>query len=382
MPNSAAALAEDVRDSIDSLNEFAARLAERRAYFPMLEAFPGPAYILNRKRQVLHANRQAVEEFGSELGELLGRRPGEFLHCEYSPLSPRGCGTSRSCRVCGILGATREALASGQTVRKTALLTLGRPGDSVPLRSFELMVTATPIRDGTEDFLVLAIEDRSDRSRREAVERIFFHDLLNSLSVLKSSAELLKRDPDEKVYIEYIARAVWNLEEEVLRQRDLRLAERGELAVHPKAVSSLALLHDLVVEYSLADFAQDRVFVLDGHLSESVDFETDPLLLRRTLGNMMRNAFEASRPGDRVSTSTRREGEEVLFEVSNPAVIPEEDQLKIFRRSYSTKGRGRGLGTYSMRLITEGCLKGSLGFRSAPGTGTTFWIRLPLALPG
>ena len=59
--------------------------------------------------------------------------------------------------------------------------------------------------------------------------------------------------------------------------------------------------------------------------------------------------------------------------------MPQSTQLQVFNRSFTTKGQGRGLGTYSVRLLTERYLKGSVDFVSKPGTGTTF--RVFLAAP-
>jgi sensor histidine kinase regulating citrate/malate metabolism len=58
--------------------------------------------------------------------------------------------------------------------------------------------------------------------------------------------------------------------------------------------------------------------------------------------------------------------------------MPEKVKLQIFNRSFSTKGIGRGIGTYSIKLITEGYLKGIVDFESAEERGTTFTIQLPL----
>ncbi len=55
--------------------------------------------------------------------------------------------------------------------------------------------------------------------------------------------------------------------------------------------------------------------------------------------------------------------------------MPPEVQAQVFQRSYSTKGAGRGLGTYAMKLFGEGVLHGEVGFDTGPG-GTVFWIRL------
>jgi sensor histidine kinase regulating citrate/malate metabolism len=61
-------------------------------------------------------------------------------------------------------------------------------------------------------------------------------------------------------------------------------------------------------------------------------------------------------------------------------VIPRDVQLQLFKRSFSTKGEGRGLGTYSMKLLTERYLNGRVGFRTSESAGTTFTASYPLAI--
>ena len=61
----------------------------------------------------------------------------------------------------------------------------------------------------------------------------------------------------------------------------------------------------------------------------------------------------------------------------NNNYIPEDIQMQIFHRSFSTKESGRGLGTYSMRLVGENYLKGKVYFTSDKLKGTTFLIDLP-----
>jgi sensor histidine kinase regulating citrate/malate metabolism len=51
--------------------------------------------------------------------------------------------------------------------------------------------------------------------------------------------------------------------------------------------------------------------------------------------------------------------------------------LQVFQRSFSTKGRGRGIGTDSVRLLTEKYLEGRVAFTSTANTGTTFEVTLP-----
>jgi sensor histidine kinase regulating citrate/malate metabolism len=64
-------------------------------------------------------------------------------------------------------------------------------------------------------------------------------------------------------------------------------------------------------------------------------------------------------------------------ECHNRAAMSPEVQRQVFKRSFSTKGKGRGLGTYSMRLLTERHLNGEITFTSDQVSGTTFAVVLP-----
>ncbi len=77
-----------------------------------------------------------------------------------------------------------------------------------------------------------------------------------------------------------------------------------------------------------------------------IPFVSDATLLRRILGNIVKNALEASPTGDIVTLGVNSSEAGLNFWVHNSAVIPAEYQQRIFQRDFSTKGPGRGLGTY------------------------------------
>jgi len=66
--------------------------------------------------------------------------------------------------------------------------------------------------------------------------------------------------------------------------------------------------------------------------------------------------------------------------VRNPTVMPRDVQLQVFQRSFTTKGSGRGLGTYSMKLLADRFLNGKVSFTSVAGIGTEFRITIPAAI--
>jgi sensor histidine kinase regulating citrate/malate metabolism len=95
---------------------------------------------------------------------------------------------------------------------------------------------------------------------------------------------------------------------------------------------------------------------------------------------MIKNALEACQPGQTVTVGCQQDGADVLFWVHNPTVMPLNVQLQMFQRSFSTKGQGRGLGTYSMKLLSERYLKGRVAFTSREGEGTRFTVVYPRSI--
>jgi signal transduction histidine kinase len=103
--------------------------------------------------------------------------------------------------------------------------------------------------------------------------------------------------------------------------------------------------------------------------------------LRRVLENMVKNALEATSGGMEVRLACERSQSSLVFSVHNPSYMPRSVQLQMFHRSFSTKGKGRGIGTYSMKLFGERYLKGKVWFSSTEDKGTTFYFSLPIEYP-
>jgi sensor histidine kinase regulating citrate/malate metabolism len=92
---------------------------------------------------------------------------------------------------------------------------------------------------------------------------------------------------------------------------------------------------------------------------------------------MTKNALEATDPGGTVSLSCAAREASVVFGVHNPTYMPRNAQLQDFKRSFSTKGTGRAIGTFSIKLLGETYLGGSVWFSSSEELGTTFYLMLP-----
>jgi sensor histidine kinase regulating citrate/malate metabolism len=107
--------------------------------------------------------------------------------------------------------------------------------------------------------------------------------------------------------------------------------------------------------------------------------QTDPVLLLRVLGNMLINAFEATASCRTIRLNVTAFSGQVNFGVWNADVISPAVAIRIFQRNFSTKSEsGRGLGTYTMKLIGEELLGGRVYFESSTVNGTTFFLTLPI----
>ena len=174
-----------------------------------------------------------------------------------------------------------------------------------------------------------------------------------------------------------VHRVAEQLVEEIGSQRQLLAAESNELETQ-----RVPLYIDDLLSVVAGGF-QNRALAADKRVetrcgASPTPILGDPVLLRRVLGNLVKNALEASGPGETVTLRCDVEPVAVTFRVGNVAVLPETVRPRVFERSFSTKGQGRGLGTYGAKLLTERYLGGTIGFTSATGQGTEFWVRLPL----
>jgi hypothetical protein len=342
----------------------------------VLDSMPELVAVMTPTRQIVMANQAMLIFLEIEEGSFIpGPRPGELLWCVNRQISPEGCGNSKYCSQCGAFHTILASIASNKRETGECLLTYDHNGKK---QSLELLIWCEPFEVDYHQFSLLAAVDVSDQKRREALERVFFHDILNTIAVLKGRMDLMADDPraDLGRLLEPLQSVTNILVEEVKSQRDLVLAEKGVLKVNYLYVDSDWVIEDILLSYGLrmgaeASLAKDAS-------SRNTRFATDPTLLKRVLGNMVKNALESSGADEKVIMGCRERGKEVEFWVHNNQHMPEDVQLKIFQRSFSTKGYGRGLGTYSMQLLGERCLGGAISFESQPDRGTTFLARFPI----
>jgi len=160
----------------------------------------------------------------------------------------------------------------------------------------------------------------------------------------------------------------------------LRL-EGGDSIVKNENVSTKNLLY--TVFETLRGVAESKQIAI--RVPEDADYaiNTDPLLLRNILENLVGNAINYSESGREVVVNVKRKDSEFLFAVTDSGIgIPKGEQQQIFERFYRASNaktfdtRGSGLGLYIASILAKK-IGAHLSFESEEGNGSTFYVHLP-----
>ncbi|MFQ5729296.1 MAG: sensor histidine kinase [Waddliaceae bacterium] len=332
--------------------------------------------ILNKNRQIVFANDNFFNLLGNPKEKhIYGLRPGEAIKCLNSSKTKGGCGTSDACMECGAFLSILSALQGHEMEAECRII------HKETNKALDFAVHTFPLEKKGEVFAVMSFKDISNIKRREVLERIFLHDLLNIAGGLQGLSSVLTKLPENErsKVIVMIQQASTELVEEIQGLRQLLYAEMGNLRPFIAETTTTEVINKQLMLYTNHSITKKRRLFL---CPEAVDtpIRTDASLLGRVIGNMIKNALEASKQNGTVSISCKVDKNQVEFSVHNETFIPESDQLKIFQRSFSTKGKGRGIGTYCIKLLTENYLQGKVRFDSSEDKGTTFYVQIPRAI--
>lgn len=352
-----------------------------------LDATSTLALVLNSYRQIVFATRGFIELIQTcscchEAGDIVGMRPGELLECVHADENGMGgCGTTVFCRSCGAVKAILQSQQGMDSVEECRMSRKNAKGET---EAMDLRVWARPFKVKEEFFTVMTVADITDEKRRIMLERIFFHDLINTAGSVNGLARMLAETSIQEETVKSLADLLCcsseQLIDEIEAHRTVNSAEHHDLVVHLRVFEVMPLLQRLLKSFSAHDVARNRKIVI-AQGSANAQIESDPVLLQRVITNLLKNALEASEKGQSVTIGVTRQADLVSVSLQNDLVMPETVRNQVFNRSFSTKGAGRGLGTYSARLLTERYLGGRIDFESKAGLGTVFTVVLPIKMP-
>lgn len=139
-----------------------------------------------------------------------------------------------------------------------------------------------------------------------------------------------------------------------------------------------------VVERFRFEFEKKEIKLLDSY-TKPVYLVADGTRLAQVFSNLVDNAIKFSKPKSSVKTNVSRNGNSVLFSVTDSGPgISEKEIKRIFERFYQIDksrsggtGRGIGLGLAIAKQIVE-AHEGEISVSSKVGEGSTFMVKLPI----
>lgn len=334
--------------------------------------------ILNKQRQIVFANKAYLKRLGlEEISYILGKTPGESVNCKNIYETDSICGTTEACQTCDVSNMIIKCMNLNTEVEGEATIVSNLHNLNNTLNLFGKVV---PMEIEDNQLYLVSFVDATDTVMKRTMERIFFHDITNIVGAIRGLLSLLKDDvPNSfKEEINLVENMFLNLMDEIDSQKQVLSAENGELVLNITEFASMAVLKSVKNLYKGYGMLENKTIEIDSK-SINIIVENDISLLKRVVGNMVKNALEATKINCKVEIGCFETDDNYLqYWVKNKEFIPLDIQCKIFDRSFSTKGLNRGLGTYSIKLLGEKYLKGTVGFSSDLEEGTSFYIKIPM----
>lgn len=229
--------------------------------------------------------------------------------------------------------------------------------------------------------------ERLAKSERESAWREMAkqvaHEIKNPLTPMKLSIQHLQKAWDEKVD---------DFDERIRRFTDTLTQHIDALSEIATAFSDFARLPgnnqqqhtdlEATIKTAIGLFENSGNIKIHFSFQEGYQYRihSDDKQLLRVFNNLIKNAIQSFEPGKagRIDITLSQTGKYYKIEIrDNGSGIKEEEKVKIFSPSFTTKTSGMGLGLAIVRATIES-LNGTITFDSQEGYGTTFHIKIPI----
>ncbi len=201
------------------------------------------------------------------------------------------------------------------------------------------------------------------------------HELKNPLGIIKSSFDLLKKDPADPANAILVA----YIDEEILRingliEDFLSFAKPSKPSF--RVVDANSMLRDCVERFGRMDTAREIMFKENVPDVSCLSY-LDPDLFRRAIDNILKNAVEACEERGTIFVDAVCGEESWRVEISDDGCgIPEEVMEKIFNPFVTTRTKGTGLGlAYTAQVIQAH--NGTIQVRNRKAKGACFTVEIP-----
>ena len=345
----------------------------------LLQDLEDAVFIFNRELRLVFASGSVEKFLDRDRADL----PGQLVSGVFPPSTMLGLLVAQSSQTGRAIRNRRVPMsAPGQ----------GASGPAVVLLSVDILDSLPGGPAGAGGILVRMRDPEAQRKinrelqtadRLSAISRItsgVAHEVKNPLNAILLHVEvarskLSKGDTDVAEQMEIISREILRLDRVVRTFLDFTRPVELQLDNVP--------MQDLVreiVELAQPQTAAANIQVSVRQEAEGVEVRVDRDLLKQAVLNVVVNAMQAMPEGGELRFEASATKDTAELRISDTGTgIPAEVRDKIFRLYFSTKKEGSGIGLAMTFRIVQ-IHDGTIDFTSEPGKGTTFVIRLPIAV--
>ena len=352
---------DEVGRLITSFNDMSAQLADQRQQLTETNRF---------MTTVLDSVSTGIIAFTDDLNVLsINRAAAQMLQLGDVPHNANLCDLLRG-DLEPVAGALQELTSGRARSREVAVIVGGE------LHYLEL--SAARLGTGGAGW-VLALENSTQLVQaqklaawNEAARRIA-HEIKNPLTPIQLSAERIARKfGKDQPAIEEGCRVIVDEVGHLKRMVDEFARFARMPAIHLRHAQLAEILQQAAGLYR--DVKPSVTISVD--VAPDIELLMDPEQIRRAVGNLLKNAVEATDNGE-IRVSARRAPHRVVIEVADPGRgVPDTDKDKLFLPYFSTKGRGTGLGLAIVHRIVRDH-DGQIHVHDNHPRGTRFEIELP-----
>jgi signal transduction histidine kinase len=345
----------------------------------LMQDLEDAVFIFNRERRLVFASG-TVEKF---VGRGRSDLPGQTIASIFPPETPLGL-------------IIEHASETAHPVRSRRVLMEPVDGIAAPVPAVLLSVDLLETRPGgtapRSGILVRLRDPEAQRKigrelqtadRLSAISRVsggVAHEVKNPLNAILLHVEVAKAklahgDTEVEPQMEIIGREIVRLDRVV--KTFLDFTRPVELRLN---TISLQILLNEVVELARPQAQTLKIGVSVANEAEDVEVRVDADLIKQAMLNVVMNAMQAMPEGGELRFSSSITNDMVEVRISDSGSgIPPELREKIFKLYFTTRKEGSGIGLAMTFRIVQ-LHDGTIDFTSEPGKGTTFFIRLPIAV--